>query len=159
VTIVAFPAGFAADVDWVSTVALAGGLAVAFVVVGVTFGLALGRGRRPSAPPRPGDSTQDDAILTGQRAALIDGCLKVLRLLDDPLLADLLDDALAEAGVATFDPIGQVRDPARHRVDHTLPAADPAQDRMIAKTLIPGYLDGGRVLQPAEVVVYKWERQ
>jgi hypothetical protein len=158
IIVVASP-GFATEIDWVSTLALAGGLAVAFVAVGTAFGMALGRGPRPSAPPQPSDSTQGNTMVSGQRAALIEGCLKVIRLLDDPSLAELLDDALRRAGVAAFDPIGQVRDPARHRVDHTLPAADAAQDRVIAKTLSPGYIDGARVLQPAEVVVYKWEGQ
>jgi molecular chaperone GrpE (heat shock protein) len=92
--------------------------------------------------------------LAAQGGALVGGCLKVGGLFDDALLADVLDGTLRRGAVTVFDPTRRPMDPARHRVHHTVAGAD----RVIARTLIPGYLDDGRILRPAEVVVYKWGR-
>jgi GrpE len=141
-------AGIAADIDWLPTLTLLGLAAVLLV----TTGVLIGRIVRRRSPEQPAPA------VTEQRRALVSGCVKVRGLLDDPLLADILDEALRDAGVSVFDPAGQIKDSARHRVDHTVAAPGPADDGLVARTLTPGYLDGDRLLAPAEVVVYKWVR-
>ncbi len=132
--------GLATDIDWPSTLLLL----AAGVLIGVIFR------RRSRERPAP--------AITEQRGALVSGCVKVRALLDDPLLADILDGALRDAGVSVFDPTAQIKDATRHRIDHTVPAPDAADDGLVARTLTPGYLDGDRLLAPAEVVVHKWVR-
>jgi hypothetical protein len=127
-------------------------VAVVLVTAGLVVGVIVGRRRQPARSPQPSTAPPE------QRAAIIKGCLKVRALLDDPLLADMLDESLRDGGVSLFDPTGQPADPARHRIDHTVPAPEPGRHGLIAHTLIPGYSDDGRVLRPADVVVYKWER-
>lgn len=107
----------------------------------------------PSHPPSA--MPQHANALAGQRAALITGMLTIRGLIDDPQVADVVDDSLRTAGVTVFDPTGHTKDPRYHRVDHTEPATHPGQVGTIARTLTPGYIDGGRVLQPADVVVYR----
>ncbi|OBG29598.1 nucleotide exchange factor GrpE [Mycobacterium sp. 852002-51057_SCH5723018] len=142
-------AGFAAGIDWVPTLSLLAFAALLLVAAGVLIGLIVRRVvRRSQEQPVP--------AIAEHRGTLVSGCVKVRGLLDDPLLADVLDEALRDAGVSVFDPTGQFKDSARHRVDHTLPAPEPADDGLVARTLTPGYLDGDRLLAPAEVVVYKW---
>ncbi|MEZ0352087.1 nucleotide exchange factor GrpE [Mycobacterium sp. pR1184] len=141
-------AGFAADIDWLPTLSLLALAALPVPAAGVLIGLLIPRRQR--ALPA--------AELTAQRGALVSGCVKVRGLLDDPLAADVLDEALRAAGVSVFDPTGELKDATHHRVDHTVPAPDPTADGLVACTLTPGYLDGDRLLAPAEVIVYKWVR-
>ena len=109
-----------------------------------------------SNPSRPPSTMPQHAnALAGQRAALITGMLTIRGLIDDPQVADVVDDSLRAAGVTVFDPTGHTKDPRYHRVDHTEPATHPGQVDTIARTLTPGYIDSGRVLQPADVVVYR----
>ncbi len=141
-------ARLAADIDWPPTLTLLTLAALLLAAAGVLIGLIVRRRSRKLPAP----------AITEQRGALVSGCVKVRGLLDDPLLADILDGALRDAGVSVFDPTGQFKDATRHRVDHTVPAADAADDGLVARTLTPGYLDGDRLLAPAEVVVYNWVR-
>lgn len=139
---------FANDIDWPPTLAL---LTIAALLL-VAAGALIVRGiqRRTAQPPV--------AALAAQRTALVEECVKVRALLDDPQLSAMLDSALRDAGVSVFDPVGQRKDPARHRIDHSVAAPDAASAGIVAGTLTPGYLDGDRLLAPAEVVVYKWQR-
>jgi hypothetical protein len=141
--------GLATDIDWLPTLTLLALAALLLVAAGVLIGLIFRRRSRERPAP----------AITEQRGALVSGCVKVRGLLDDPLLADILDEALRDAGVSVFNPTGEIKDSTRHRVDHTVPASDPADDGLIERTLTPGYLDGDRLLAPAEVVVYRWVRR
>jgi hypothetical protein len=105
-----------------------------------------------AAPPQP-----SSAAVIGQRAALIRGLLTIRGIVEDPQVFDVVDDSLRAAGLTVFDPTGHTKDPRYHRVDHTEPAADPGQDGIIARALSPGHIDDGRVLKPADVVVYRWD--
>jgi hypothetical protein len=105
-----------------------------------------------AAPPQP----PSDAVI-GQRAALIRGLLTIRGIVEDPQVCDVVDDSLRAAGLTVFDPTGHTKDPRYHRVDHTEPATDPGQDGTIARALSPGHIDAGRVLKPADVVVYRWD--
>jgi hypothetical protein len=143
------------------------GVAALFVLaVGVAAGAGLSTVLRRNPLPQnaplasnpshpPGAPSQHANALAGQRAALITGMLTIRGLIDDPQVADVVDDSLRTAGVTVFDPTGHTKDPRYHRVDHTEPAAHPGQVDTIARTLTPGYIDDGRVLQPADVVVYQ----
>jgi len=143
---------------------------VAVALIALTVGAAAGFGLRtrlsskplvhspshippaqpPQAPPHHGHP--DPAA--GQRIALITGMLTVRGLVEDPQAADVIDESLRTAGVTVFDPTGHPKDPRYHRVRHTEPAPDQAKAGTVARTLSPGYIDAGRVLQPADVVVY-----
>lgn len=132
------------------------------VAAGIGLSIVLRRTPLPqNASPVPAPSHQPSVMsqhanaLAGQRAALITGMLTIRGLIDDPQVADIVDDSLRTADVTVFDPTGHTKDPRYHRVDHTEPAAHPGQVDTIARTLTPGYIDSGRVLQPADVVVYQ----
>jgi GrpE len=147
--------GFATNIDWIRTLLLATACATVVFAAGVAaaVGFASRRGTN-----RPGPGPEALRVLTRQRDALVGGCVKVRGLLDDELLTDVLDDALRRGGVTVFDATGAPTDRSRHHVNHTLPAPDPSADGIVAQTQAPGYLDNGRVLRPAEVVVYRWNR-
>jgi hypothetical protein len=156
--------GFAPGVHWGLTLLLLGVCAVVVFTAGAAVGI---RARTsapvvdlPQSPPpaTPASSGPSVETLAAQRGALVTGCLKVHGLLDDQVLAGVLDDALRRGGITAFDPTGQPLDPVRHRVDHTVAAPEPGADGVIAETLAAGYVDDGRVLRPAEVVVYQWGR-
>lgn len=106
---------------------------------------------------KPLDARSDSEQPARQRGALVSGMLTIRRLADDPQVVDIVDDSLRAAAVTVFDPTGHTKDPRYHRIDHTVPAATSDQDGTIAHTLAPGYIDAGRVVQPADVVVYRWE--
>lgn len=164
--------GFAAGIDWSDTFLLLGIGACNFVALGAAAAIVIARrlppiGTRrqivyppaPPAPPPPQLSTPtapSDNVLSAQRSALVQGCVEVRGLVDDDMAADVLENALRLGGVTTFDPSGTPLDPRRHRVSHVLPAPAPQSDGIVARTLTPGYVDNGTVLQPAEVVVYRW---
>lgn len=103
-----------------------------------------------------GESVQ---VLAAQRAALVSAFVKARGLLDDDTIAAMLDEAICAGGVTPFEATGDLLDPKRHRVDHTVRAPSADRDGIVAQTLSPGYLDKGRVLLPATVVVYKWAQR
>ncbi len=162
---------FTPGIHWGYTLALLGVLAVLVLAVGVWLGRATKRRPRPAAPPPPPPQVPapappprapiaaDRAVLdrlASQRAALISGCVRTRSMLDDQLLAEILDDTLREAGVQIVDPTGMRANPSEHRTAGTDPASTPDQDGVISRILRPGFLDAGRVVRAAEVVVYKW---
>ncbi|OBI84436.1 hypothetical protein A9X00_03315 [Mycobacterium sp. 1245805.9] len=140
--------GFATNIDWIRTLLLAAACATVVFAAGVAAAVRFAH-RRGATAPHP---------LTEQRDALVGGCVKVRGLLDDEVLSDVLDDALRRGGVTVFDATGARMDRSRHHVNHTVAAPDPSADGIVAHTQAPGYLDNGRVLRPAEVVVFKWNR-
>jgi GrpE len=150
-------------IHWGYTLSLVGILGLLVLGLGVVLGARLGRARtrhpEPNPPPRPYPDVRPelDAVTT-QRAALVAGCLKVRGLLEDQVLTGVLDDALHRGGIQIIDPIGTRVDSSRHRIAGTDPAPTPAQDGVISRTLIPGFLDAGRVVRAADVVVYKGAR-
>lgn len=179
--------GFAAGIDWAATFFLLGIIVCVFVAIGAVGVLMLARhlpfidlaltaqrpaqqpvqqpAQQPNPPPQQTYSAPDpqpgtdDGALSAQRSALIAGCVRVRGLVDDDMAVEILEDAMRRGGVRTFDATGAPLDPRRHRVDHAVPAPAPQSDGIVAHTLAPGYLDGQRVLRPADVVVYKWGRR
>ncbi|MFZ0718113.1 nucleotide exchange factor GrpE [Mycobacterium sp.] len=156
--------GFAPQIDWIPTLGLLALLAAVVFVAGAALGMTIRRPRthvvaEPSASggARPTDQAQL-RVLAAQRGALVNGCVKVRGLLDDQLLTGELDSALRDGGVTVFDDVGQLMDPVRHRVNGTVGAPDASAEGVVAQTVAPGYLDHGRVLRPADVLVYKWSR-
>ena len=87
---------------------------------------------------------------------MISGCIRARGMLDDQLLTEIIDDALRQGGVQIVDPTGYPANPAEHRTAGTDPAPAPHQDGVISRTLRPGFIDAGRVVRAADVVVYKW---
>ncbi|MGW5153338.1 nucleotide exchange factor GrpE [Rhodococcus koreensis] len=163
---------WATDIDGVETWLLIAITAAVLILAGVAIGTLIGnRGPRgdqwnpadhppPLPPPTPSTSPAGDralATVISQRAALIAGCVRVRGLLDDQVLSDVLDQTLHTGGVEIFDPTGAPLDPTRHRVTGTAPAPEPRANGVIATTETPGYLDDGKVVRPAEVIVYKWD--
>lgn len=148
---------FTPGIDWEYTLPLIGILVLLVLVVGVWIGRLTRRLPRPAPPPVPptGDRTMLDK-LAEQRGALISGCVRARGLLDDQLLIEVLDDALRHGGVHIVDPTGSRANPSEHRTAGTDPASAPNQDGVISRTLRPGFIDAGRVLRAADVVVYKW---
>ncbi|MGW5153546.1 nucleotide exchange factor GrpE [Rhodococcus koreensis] len=163
---------FVPGIHWGYTLLLIGPLGLLLLAAGVAIGAwAAGRRNTPPAtadpasvttvPDPPGSNGGGPAALdtvTAQRAALVGGCIEVRKLLHDQVLAGVLDGALDRGGIEIMDPTGTHADSARHRIAGTDPAAAPAQDGVIARTLAPGFVDAGRVLRAADVVVYKWEQ-
>jgi molecular chaperone GrpE len=77
---------------------------------------------------------------------------------DDPwaqgiaLLRSRLEATLAGLGLEPVGTVGEPFDPARHEAVHLEP--DPEADSQVVDLVIrPGYLLGGRLLRPAQVVV------
>ncbi|MFF2113792.1 hypothetical protein [Rhodococcus koreensis] len=162
---------FVPGIHWGYTLLCLGLLGLVLLAVGAAIGAAAAGRRKPAAtavdpepvtvpdPPRSDDG--DRAALgtvTTQRAALVGGCIEVRKLLRDQVLTGVLDEALGRGGVEIIDPAGMRADSARDRIAGTDPAPAPDQDGVIARTLAPGFVDAGRVLRAADVVVYKWDR-
>lgn len=141
----------------VAFIALAVGVAAGFGLSSVVRPKPLVQ-NRPQTPQIQRTPTASQHAHTGaaagQRAALVTGMLTIRGLVEDPQAADVIDESLRTAGVTVFDPTGDTKDPRYHRVRHTEPAPDAGKSGTIARTLAPGYIDAGRVLQPADVVVY-----
>ncbi|MBW4721075.1 nucleotide exchange factor GrpE [Saccharothrix obliqua] len=69
-------------------------------------------------------------------------------------LAGRVEDALAAAGVRPVVPDGRPVDPVRHRVVGVEPTDDAELVGTVARTVRPGYAEGGRLLVPPLVVRY-----
>lgn len=154
--------GFAPEIDWIPTLGLLALLAVIVFAAGAALGMTIRRPRTYVVADAGGDVRPTEQaqlrVLAAQRGALVNGCVKVRGLLDDQLLTGELDSALRDGGVTVFDDVGQLMDPVRHRVNGTVGAPDASAEGVVAQTVAPGYLDHGRVLRPADVLVYKWSR-
>ena len=59
--------------------------------------------------------------------------------------------------VQRFDADNQSFDPDRHDALSTVPVSSPAADNVVATVVKPGYLVGGDVLRPANVIVGKYQ--
>ena len=64
-----------------------------------------------------------------------------------------LQATLARAGVESYDPAGEVFDPALHEAISTQPADGELGAGTVVETLERGYRLAGRVLRPARVIV------
>ncbi|MGK8558147.1 nucleotide exchange factor GrpE [Nocardia gipuzkoensis] len=153
---------FASGIDWAETILLLATVSVLLLAGGLALGYRFAETAARPTPMRPSEaggtgatSPSDDSV-GEQRAALIAGCLRLRGLLDDQVCIGVVEDTLAASGVEQFDPTGHRLDPSRHRIIATVAAPDAADDGVIARINAPGYVDAGRVLQPADVVVYKW---
>jgi hypothetical protein len=118
-------------------------------------------------------------LLTGQRSPKPDGRLQLPTESADPQVPQLLDQrerlvrglaelvgalpaefewraarVLESAGVQRVLPDGQVFDPAVHHAVGSEPTPDSARADTVARTLQTGWVDRGRVLVPARVVVF-----
>ena len=145
----------APGIDWGYTLSLAGIVTLVVLAVGIWIGRTTKRRPQPAPAATPSDPDVIDR-LAAQRVALIGGCVQTRGLLDDQVLTDVLDDALRRGGVQVVDPTGSRATPAQHRIAGTEPTEAPDQDGVISRILRPGFLDAGRVIRAADVVVYKW---
>jgi hypothetical protein len=64
-----------------------------------------------------------------------------------------VDQALADVGVRAVSDAGPV-DPARHVVAGTRPAGPDSEAGLIAATVRRGYLQGGELIRPQQVIAY-----
>jgi len=64
-----------------------------------------------------------------------------------------MDAVLAREGVQRIGAIGDTFDPERHEAVAVQHATNQVQDRTIAEVQRSGYVLGGRVIRPAQVVV------
>jgi molecular chaperone GrpE (heat shock protein) len=71
------------------------------------------------------------------------------------MLREQVEDALAEVGVTAFTADGERFDPSRHEAAGVTPTDDPQRDGLVAETERYGYLDGGDLVRPARVVVWR----
>jgi molecular chaperone GrpE len=62
--------------------------------------------------------------------------------------------ALRDVGVELLEPAGETFDPGRHESVGEEVADAQATPGTVARTLRPGVLDSGRVVRPAQVVIY-----
>jgi molecular chaperone GrpE len=81
---------------------------------------------------------------SGDAAAVVNGVRMVRRQLESVLLG---------YGLARFDAVGAVFDPALHDATSMIPVADPDQDHRVVDQLEPGYMFGDRLLRAAKVIV------
>ena len=107
------------------------------------------RGRREPAGPR-----QPEGDLSAERDVLVRACIRARDLAASAAIRQVIGDALTKAGVIEDDPTGQRFDPERHRSVGVTPTGDPALDDTIASAERVGYLDRGRQLRPAEVILF-----
>lgn len=143
--------------------AVAGGVAVAFLLVG-------GRSPRTAGPAgnglpvAPVSGAGSDPGLTqrleqaeAERQTLVQTCVYVRDRATSRAIADTLGRALQEVGVNTVAPVGVRFDPAHHEAGGATAAADPTQVGTIAAVEVPGYIDRGVALRAPVVTVYREE--
>ena len=91
----------------------------------------------------------DRAIASAQGGARGDALLTGVELVRSGFL-----DRLRSLGIERFDATGEPFDPARHEAVSAVPAREPGGERVVVKTLRPGYAAGnGETIRPAQVVV------
>jgi molecular chaperone GrpE (heat shock protein) len=92
-----------------------------------------------------------------QREALVRAAIDIRDHLTSAALADRLGQALWAAGVGEVRADGEPFDPQRHQaVDHVA-TAERSLDGTVAATERPGYVDGGAVVRPPQVVVHRYQ--
>ena len=117
--------------------------AAALLVAGVVLAWLVAR-RAPEAAPAGED-----------RDVLVRACIDVADTVDSLALRRRLRDALAAAGVEAVEgEDGAPFDAARQHAVDRVPTRDPALRDRLAGTARPGYVDRGRVLRAADVLVY-----
>jgi len=67
-----------------------------------------------------------------------------------------LEKVLHAYGLARFDAVGAMFDPAVHDATNVIAVDDPSQDRIVVDQIEPGYTFGQRLLRPAKVVIGKY---
>lgn len=95
------------------------------------------------------------ARLQVDRQRFIELCLYARDRVSSPAAAERIDAGLLELGIEALRPDGERFDPALHEAAATVATDDPALHGMIAETETPGYSDGGYVVRPPIVTVYR----
>jgi hypothetical protein len=118
------------------------------VVAGAVVGGAAAAAEASAADP--------DAKAALDRDALVQQYIDLRDQVGSAALQAQMADALAAVGVTAIEPApGEPFDRTRHQaVDH-VPTDDPARHRTVASVERPGYLDGERIIRPAQVVVFR----
>jgi molecular chaperone GrpE len=88
------------------------------------------------------------AASAADSAAVIDGV---------KMVSQQFADALAKIGLVEIPGVGSTFDPAIHEALAVMPVADAAQDGKVLEVYAIGYRVGSTVLQPAQVVIGKFE--
>ena len=141
-----FPAALAVAL----VTALTGGAAVVAALLLVP---AAGPWPEAVAAVQPDPRTPQVPQLLGQRERLVCGLAELVGALPAEFewrAARVLESA----DVQRVLPDGQVFDPAVHHAVGTEPTPDSARADTVARTLQAGWVDSGRVLVPARVVVF-----
>lgn len=105
-------------------------------------------------PDAPLDPAAELERLRAERTKLIALCLYARDRLNGAA-ADRIDTGLAEIGITTVRPDGEMFDPAVHEAAAALPTDDPALHNTVAETEVPGYADRGAEVRPPIVSVYQ----
>ena len=108
------------------------------------------------APSQSGPA--DPALVTAatDRDGLVRTIIEVRGQIQSVTLGDMLDRALATAGIQAVGADGELFDERRHRAVGTQATADRTLHDRIAATERPGYVDRGRLIRPPEVLVYQF---
>lgn len=72
------------------------------------------------------------------------------------MIAAQFDDTMKRLGLAELPGLGSSFDPSIHEALATQPVADKEQDGKVLMVFAAGYRLGGKVLQPAQVVIGKY---
>lgn len=120
-------------------------------------------GDTPTIPPKPDTAPPHDGLTPERdRDVLVHACIDVAdRLYDkNPPVFRLLQRGLADVGVASVFPDGEVVDFELHAVVERVTTSDPALDETVAATLFPGYTErDGRTIRRPQVRIYRWEAE
>jgi hypothetical protein len=127
--------------------------------VGVAAGW-LARGYLSAGEPPP-PARPEAALEAGWETArekLVDACVWTYESSPSRAVKRHVADALHDVGVELLEPAGEPFDAARHDPVGEEVTAPGAVAGNVARTLRPGVLDGGRVLRPAQVVVFAYAK-
>jgi GrpE protein len=122
-----------------------------------------GRERPPTAPTHAEPTVQPPGPVADQRTSrleedrltLVMACIEVADQVDSLMLRERLADALAEAGVESYEPDGERFDPEVHDAVGRRLTDDATLDGIVAGTQRPGYRDGDTDVRAAEVLVWR----
>ena len=96
------------------------------------------------------------ATAPADRVALVDALIEVRDQVTSVTLGDVLDRALAAAGVQPISADGEAFDARIHHAVASTPTTDAGLHDRIASTEKLGYADGDRLIRPPQVVVYQF---
>jgi hypothetical protein len=117
----------------------------------------------PAVPAAPAPAPAAPADEAGGRAsddrdALVQQYIDLRDQVGSAALQEQMAEALARVGVTVVEPApGDAFDRDRHQAVDAVPTDDPALHRTIASIERPGYLDGDRLIRPAQVVVHRYD--